>query len=184
MRRFLLPVALLAIGALLTFASFAASTVYVDGVGTDADCYATLAEATAAVDNGGTVVLKANTTTPASDLYLSKGVTITSDSTVRTLSLGRNLHLGGDTAFESVKIKTLSTSTDKNDSIFCHGHDLTIGKNVSRSRQVPAPAIRRFMRVVPMQATPTPASPTRSTFTQVRGALSLPATKQKPAPVL
>ena len=37
----------------------AADTVYVDGVGTDTDCYATLSEAFSAVDAGGKVVLTA-----------------------------------------------------------------------------------------------------------------------------
>ena len=114
--------------------AFAVDTVYVDGVGTDANCYATLKEATAAVDNGGTVIVKANITTysgAGGEVLAAKDVTITSEGGA-TLTLGRVLFLGGDTTFTNIKIKNGAPSNL--DSIYCAGHDLVVGADVTTEK--------------------------------------------------
>ncbi|MBQ9429345.1 MAG: hypothetical protein IJU41_07380, partial [Clostridia bacterium] len=131
MKKLLFLLAVSALGVLLTFASFAASTVYVDGVGTDTDCYATFPEATAAVDNGGTVILTANITTrtgSGGETWAAKDITVTSNGSA-VLTFGRVVNLGGDTTFENIKIANAASSGL--DILYCCGHDLVIGDGVT-----------------------------------------------------
>ena len=117
---------------IFTFAAFASDTVYVDGVGTDENCYATLAQAVSAVDEGGTVILTADYATPTgAATTLSKGVTITSNGTA-VLTVGRALILGGDTVFENITVK--NGGAVNLDFIYCHGYNLVIGENVTTAQ--------------------------------------------------
>ncbi len=117
--------------ALLMVCAFAADTVYVDGVGTAENCYATLKAATDAVDEGGTVILTADYTTPSSaalTLTANKTVTITSEGN-KKLTLSRAMILGGDTTFENLTI--VNAAATGVDYIYSAGHTLTVGEGVS-----------------------------------------------------
>ena len=86
----------------LCMAAFAADTVYVDGVGTSANCYATLADAVEAVADGGTVVLTADYATPTgSATHLAKkSFTLTAQNGA-VLTLGRTFFIYGDVVFDN-----------------------------------------------------------------------------------
>ena len=125
-------VIVLVLCVLLTLSAFAADTVYVDGVGTDENCYATLFEAFDAVDDGGTVILKTDyefkkanegnrNTTPA------KEITVTAE-TGKTLTFTSTFKLGGKVTFKNITIASnLSSGVDF---IYCCGNDLVIDEGV------------------------------------------------------
>ncbi len=130
-RRVFQVMAFVMLCALLAVCAFAADTVYVDGVGTAENCYATLKEATDAVDEGGTVILTADYTTPSSaplTLTANKTVTITSEGN-KKLTLSRAMILGGDTTFENLTL--VNAAATGVDYIYSAGHTLTVGEGVS-----------------------------------------------------
>ena len=119
----------LCIALLLCFGAFAAETVYVDGVGGADGTYATLPEAIAAVDAGGTVIVSADvTTSTTASVKADKGFTLTSANGA-VLTLGRNLYLGGDTVIENIAL--VNGAATNSDIIYACGHDLTIGEGVT-----------------------------------------------------
>ena len=108
---------------------FAAETVYLDGTGTNVGAYATLPEAAEAVDDGGTIIVSGDTTTPTTAYTLpAKTITITSQNDA-VLTLGRVLIASGDLAFENIAIAN-GTATNA-DFIYANGHNLTIGDGVT-----------------------------------------------------
>ena len=113
----------------LCLAAFAANTVYVDGVGTDENCYATLADAVEAVDDGGTVVLTADYATPTgSATHLAKkSFTLTSENGA-VLTLGRTFFIYGDVVFDNITVKNGAGSTV--DFIYCSGYNFTVTSSV------------------------------------------------------
>ena len=121
----------------------AAETVYLDGKSTEAGVYTTLDSAVAAVENGGTVVVVGDTATPTSGaMYLDeKDVTITAQNGA-VLTVGRALFLGGTTKFENITIANGASSN--RDFIYCRGHKLVIGKNVTT---VASTATKRYLSI-------------------------------------
>lgn len=115
----------------LCFSTFAAeSTVYVDGVGTDANCYAELKDAVSAVADGGTVVLTADYATPTgSATHLpAKSFTLTSQNDA-VLTLGRTFFIYGDVVFDNITVKNgASTGVDF---IYCNGYNFTVTSSVA-----------------------------------------------------
>lgn len=108
----------------------AESTVYLDGVGTDANCYATLADAVEAVADGGTVVLTADYATPTgSATHLpQKSFTLTAQNGA-VLTLGRTFFIYGNVVFDNITIKNGAASTV--DFIYCSGYSLTVTSSVT-----------------------------------------------------
>ena len=117
---------------LFTLSAFAAETVYVDGVGADENCYATLAAAVEKVDSGGTVIITADysfsKTIDGSNVLPKNEVTIMSENGA-TLTLGSSLKLSAKVTFENIKI--VNGMSSGVDFIYCCGHDLTIGEGVT-----------------------------------------------------
>ncbi len=107
---------------ILSISAFAADTVYVDGAGTAENCYATLADAVSAVDNGGTVVLTVDFTSTATVNLAAKDITITSQNNA-VFKLKHALKLGGNTTFKNIKIDNARTATNY---LYCCGNDLTV----------------------------------------------------------
>ena len=66
----------------LSIGVLAADTVYLDGTGATDGAYLTLADAAAAVDDGGTIVVTGNTSTPTGAMLTlpEKTLTITSSN--------------------------------------------------------------------------------------------------------
>ena len=136
-----IPIIILMLLFLMPVAA-AAETVYVDGVGTDANCYATLSEAFAAVDAGGKVVLTApieNSTESAVTLPTKDGVvTITSvcdgvdyaEKNGAYLGIGRTLNLSSPVIFENITLRQTSGSTVYGN-IYACGNFLTFGSGVT-----------------------------------------------------
>jgi len=115
----------------LCFSTFAAeSTVYVDGVGTDANCYAILDDAVRAVADGGTVVLTADYATPTgSATHLpAKSFTLTSQNDA-VLTLGRTFFIYGDVVFDNITVKNGASSGL--DFIYCNGYNFTVTSSVA-----------------------------------------------------
>ena len=114
----------------LCMAAFAAeSTVYLDGVGTDANCYAKLEDAVEAVADGGTVVLTADYATANKALHLpTKSFTLTAENGA-VLTLGRTFVIYGDVVFDNITIKNGAASTV--DFIYCSGYSLTVTSSVT-----------------------------------------------------
>ena len=115
----------------LCIATFAAeSTVYVDGVGTDANCYATLADAVSAVADGGTVVLTVDYATPTgSATHLpTKSFTLTAQNGA-VLTLGRTFFIYGDVVFDNITVKNGASAGV--DFIYCSGYDFTVTSSVA-----------------------------------------------------
>lgn len=115
----------------LCLAAFAAEdTVYVDGVGTDANCYAKLEDAVGAVADGGTVVLTANYATPTgSAMHLpKKSFTLTAQNDA-VLTLGRTFFIYGDVIFDNITVKNGAGSTV--DFIYCSGYSFTVTSSVT-----------------------------------------------------
>lgn len=115
----------------LCFSAFAAeSTVYVDGVGTDANCYAELKDAVSAVADGGTVVITADYATPTgSATHLpAKSFTLTSQNDA-VLTLGRTFFIYGDVVFDNITVKNGASSGV--DFIYCNGYNFTVTSSVT-----------------------------------------------------
>lgn len=113
---------------LLTVSAFAADTVYLDGT-----TYSTLADAVAAVDDGGTVILTTNYATPtgAALALPAKKVTITAQNGA-VLTIRRALMLGGNTTFANIQIANGAAANL--DFIYARGHVLTIGDGVTTTQ--------------------------------------------------
>ena len=126
------PIFLLSVWALfaclLTVSAFAADTVYLDGT-----TYSTLADAVAAVDDGGTVILTTSYATPtgAALTLPAKKVTITAQNGA-VLTIRRALMLGGDTTFANIQIANGAASNL--DFFYARGHVLTIGDGVTTTQ--------------------------------------------------
>lgn len=128
MKKFALVTIIFMLAICMTVCAFAAQTVYLDASGEDG-AYTTLPEAAEAVDNGGTIIVSGNTTTPTTAYTLpAKDITITSEEGA-VLTLGRVLIASGDLKFENI---TIQNGTGANvDFIYANGHDLTIGEGVT-----------------------------------------------------
>lgn len=126
---------------LCSVSAIAAETVWVDGIGSSADCYATLSEAFVAVDAGGTVVLTVpieNSTQVAVTLAEKEDVvTITAvngnidygETNGAYLGIGRTLKLSSPVIFDNITLKQTSNSTIYGN-IYACGHTLTFGSGV------------------------------------------------------
>jgi|GEM_PF-93809 len=104
--------------------------VYVDGTGMTEGAYTTFEEAVAAAQDGDTIIVCGNTTVSGSaQLYLKKALIITSERDA-VLTMSRAVNLGGATEFKNIHIKNAASGEI---SIYCHGHALTMGENVTVS---------------------------------------------------
>ncbi|MBQ9429033.1 MAG: hypothetical protein IJU41_05750 [Clostridia bacterium] len=129
MQKFKLAAAMLLAAFLLTLGVFAAETVYLDATGATAGAYTTFPNAMNAVDDGGTVIVSGNTTTPTTAYTMpAKAVTITSDNN-STLTLGRVLICSADTDIRNIRIANAAGTNV--DFIYANGHNLTIGTGVT-----------------------------------------------------
>ena len=128
MKRIALVTMIFMLAMCMSVCAFAAQTVYLDASG-EGGAYTTLPEAAEAVDNGGTIIVSGNTTTPTTAYALpAKNITITSENGA-VLTLGRVLIASGDLKFENITIQNGTTANV--DFIYANGHDLTIGEGVT-----------------------------------------------------
>ncbi|MBQ7661231.1 MAG: hypothetical protein IJS44_04185 [Clostridia bacterium] len=128
MKKFAWALTICALALCMTAGALAAQTVYLDASGANG-AYTTLPAAAEAVDNGGTIIVSGNTTTPTTAYtFPDKDLTITSEGGA-VLTLGRVLIARGDLTFENI---TIANGTGANvDFIYANGHDLTIGEGVT-----------------------------------------------------
>ena len=140
MKRLGLTFILVLLVLLFAVSAFAADTVYVDSTGKDG-AYTTLAAAAEAVDDGGTIVIVSDITTPNAVLTLPKTVTITSVNGA-VLTLGRTLRLGGDLTLENITLANGASAGQ--DFIYSCGHTLIAESSVTT---VANPANNRFFIV-------------------------------------
>ncbi len=104
--------------------------IYVDGTGATEGAYTTLADAVSAANDGDTVVLVGDTSTPTGSItYLAaKNITITSKNNAK-LTLGRTIVFAGDTVFKDITLVN-GAGADK-DFIYASGHSLTFESSVT-----------------------------------------------------
>ncbi|MBQ9429073.1 MAG: hypothetical protein IJU41_05950 [Clostridia bacterium] len=129
MQKFKFAAAVVFAAFLLTLGVFAAETVYLDPTGEISGSYPTLVEAAAAVDDGGTVVLTGDYSTPTTAILTlpAKALTITAENDAE-LTLSRALKLGGDTTFTNIK---LNNGMSSNYFVYACGHTLIMDSGVT-----------------------------------------------------
>ena len=133
---------LFCIALCFSLSAFAAQTVYLDGVGSDENCYATLVDAFTAVDGGGTVVVTAPVEGPTSSATTlpAKDGTVTVTSVYDGVDhgaengayygIGRTLNLSSPVVFDDILLKQTSGSTTYGN-IYACGNTLTVGAGVT-----------------------------------------------------
>lgn len=122
--------------ALFTLLSFAASVVYVDGVGTDENCYADLSSAITAVDVGGKVILKTSVTLGTSSKGLTLPakageITVEGQTGSEVVTIARSLSLGGPLVLDKLVLHSTHSSLAN---VLCVGKKLTVGAGVTTTK--------------------------------------------------
>ncbi|MBQ9427983.1 MAG: hypothetical protein IJU41_00410, partial [Clostridia bacterium] len=125
-----------ALCALLAATALAASVVYVDGVGTDENCYADLSSAITAVDVGGKVILKTDVTLGTSSKGLTLPakageITVEGQTGSEVVTIARSLTLGGPLVLDKLVLHSTHSSLAN---VLCVGKKLTVGAGVTTTK--------------------------------------------------